>query len=644
MADTIIVNDKAQKNIISLVKGILEKRQKFQEIYTKMENIDIAYARYKETSVLPQGLDVSGRDNSRDKDVGCGNVFDSDNIIPPIVVSQVDTMTAYLSDIFLSGTPLFPVVSPPNKVSTGEKLEVLLDDHAQLGGYVRQLSMFLRDGLKYNFSGLEVEWSSIDQFSVESDFQDVAKGRKVDKKLNYLNKLKRLDPYNLLWDTSVNPGDVATEGDYAGYIEIVTKQKMKRFLNRLSNEKKSMNVKEALNLRRDTASTGTVSNNYSGNFRDHPTVSEYVTRTVAKGDTDWSTYFEPNAVGKKKKTNLYDGSSYEKITVYARILPDDMDIKAPSPNTPQIWKFVVVNGEVVVQAERLISAYDLLPILMGQPLEDGLGYQTQSLAEGAIPFQDAASTLFNIRFSAARRAVSDRALYNPDLINPDHANSKVASAKIPVRFKALSTLGFDNAYKQIPFDMRGTETTLSDARVIVGFSQELSGINGPQQGQFQKGNKSVREWEDTIGGSDSRLRLPALILQCQVFTPLKQILALNIFQFGENAKVVSQRTGEVVDIDIDALRKEVLAFKLADGYSPKSTLASTDMLTAGMNMIMNSPILQQQFGQGLGNMFSHMMSLGGVKNLDLYLPQPAQGQVVQPATQSTAPVAPLLNQ
>lgn len=624
------VSKDSQNKILALAKGILTQRQTQTELVNKMEAIDIAYARHT-NQAMPQGLDATGRDVAGKEP--CGDIFSSDNIIPPIVVAQVDTMVAYLADVFLSGTPIFPVVSPPNKRTMAEKLEVLLDDHANLGGYVRQLLLFLRDGVKYNVSAIEASWSAIEQFTIGDDYTSLdSNGRKVDKKLVSFTALKHLSMYNVVWDTSVSPGDVAAKGDYAGYLEIITKTKLKRSLNTLSKEKKAINVEEALNsfasVKQSTIA-GT-----PGNFRENPTISEYVTANKKGMGTNWSVYLGESAVNRKTNSaNLYDGSSFEKFTFYARVLPADLNIRAPAPNTPQIWKFVIINSSVVIQAERIISAYDLLPILFGQPMEDGFDYQTKSLAEGAMPFQEAASKLYNIRFSAARRSVSDRALYNPDLIQPKDVNSKVASAKIPVRFKALANQGFAQAYQQIPFDMRGTESALSDARVISGFSNELSGINGPQQGQFQKGNKSVQEWNDTTGNADSRLRIPAMLLECQFFTPLKQILALNIFQYGEDAKVVSQKTGEVIDVNINELRKEVLNFRITDGYNPKARIASTELLMGGMNMIMNSPILQQSFGAGLGNMFAHMMSLGGVRDLELYLPQQEAQPVAQPATQ-----------
>lgn len=600
-AGTLRLPKEAQKKIVEYANRVLDANTNREELCTKMEAIDIAYARWTASGEAPE--------------TKCGNVFADDNIVAPIVVSQVDSLVAYLAEVFLTGAPLFPVLSTPAKRKYAEQLETLIDDHALLGGYARQLLLFLRDGVKYNFSALEADWDCMDQFNVLGDFS-AAEGISLDRQQRSLTKLKRLDTYNVVYDDSLLPGDVAAEGDYAGYIEVLSYTKMKRLCNKYTKNKEAYNVTEAL------------ASKYSGalsQYRIHPQVSDYMTAKKPRDSVDWDTWFGDTKKGGRKGA----GGDFEKFTLYARIIPSEFAMIGPQPNTPQIWKFVVVNGTCLVHAKRIISAYDRLPILFGQPLEDGLGYQTQSVAETQIDIQEAATTLFNIRFSAARRAVSDRALYDPLMINPSDANSPVPAAKIPVTINPLNKAGLDGAYKQIPYDIRGTETAFQDAGVLVDFSKQLSGLNAPQQGQFQRGNKSVQEWNDTMGGSDGRLRLPALTLEHQVFVWLRFIIVLNIFQYGDNAIVVSQKTGEVLDIKLDELRKQVLSFRTADGYSPKSKLASTEMLTQGMTLLMNSPALQQAYGSSLASMFAHMMQLGGVRGLEEYAPeiQPQAGPV-----------------
>lgn len=621
-ADPVIkISQESQKSLISfLAKVIGYHVANNREMVDKMDIIDRAYARYKETEAQ---LSADGGVDVRAANTGCDVFATDDKVTPPIVVSQVDSYVAYLADVFLSGTPLFPVVSTPATKQYAEQLETLLDDHAQLGGYVRELLMFIRDAVKYNFAGFEVEWDSIDQFSSLNDFLNERTGTKLEVKDKFFNKIKRLSPRNIVRDPTVLPGELSREGDYVGYIERLSMTKMKRKLIKLNKQGRAFNIEKAM-------SSGQIAAVQDGTyaFSKDPQISNYVGDNGyhTKFGIDWDAWAEGKTKGRRSASY---GAMYEVLHLYARIIPSDHGIHSPKPNTPQIWKLILVNNQVLVAAYRVVSAYDYLPILIAQPLEDGFGNQTQSVAEGEIPFQDAAETLFNIRFAAARRAVSDRAIFNTNFIKPEHVNSKAAAPKIPVNISALNPISLDQLYRQIPFDMRGTETTIQDAQTIVQFSKELHGLNGPRMGQFQKGNKSVTEWNDTMGGSDARLRLPALVMEHQVFAPFKSIAVLNIFQYGDDAELVSQKTGEIVKINIAELRKRVLSFRLADGYNPKSKLASTEMIAQGMAMIQQSPQLQQAYGQMLPTLFAHLMQLGGVRGLEEYDPKYQQQQMEQ---------------
>jgi hypothetical protein len=613
MATKLKLSKDAQKKIVSYVSALLTHKGTRQEMYNKMEAIDQAYARYK-------ALDEEAGT------VSCGDLFRKDSVIAPIVVSQVDSHVAYLAEVFLSGSPLFPVVSTPAKRKMAEQLETLIDDHATIGGYARQLLMYIRDGVKYNICALEADWDSLEQFNIVADWKE-ADSRKLTKANRYITKLQRLDMYNTFWDDSVAPAEVSQHGDYAGYVNVFSRIRMKTLLNKWSADD------EAYNAQAIMQDNGASTNSYVV----HPEISDYVTAKRPRGSVDWDAWFGGSAPRK-----AIGSGEYEVACVYARIIPSEFGIIGPQPNTPQIWKLVVVNGKHLAHARRIVSAYNRLPILFGQPHEDGFGYQTQSVAEAQVPIQDAATTLFNMRFAAARRAVSDRALYDPEMIPPDAVNSATPAPKIPVKINPLSPKPLDAAYKQIPFDLRGTETAFQDAAVLVDFSKQLSGLNSPQQGQFQKGNKSVQEWQDTMGGSDGRLRLLALSLEYQVFVWLKFILLLNIYQYGEDSVVVSQKTGEVLDVKLEELRKEVLSFRVSDGYTPKSKMASADMLANGLNMLMNSPILQQAYGTSLPSMFAHMMQLGGVRGLEEYAPeiQPQAGAVSSMPATPAQPIPP----
>jgi hypothetical protein len=89
--------------------------------------------------------------------------------------------------------------------------------------------------------------------------------------------------------------------------------------------------------------------------------------------------------------------------------------------------------------------------------------------------------------------------------------------------------------------------------------------------------------------------------------------------------VTSQKTGRALQYTIAQLRDANLSFKVADGFTPKSKIASTEVILAGMTMIGNSPILQQTYGARLPAMFAHFMSLSGAKGFEEYDPSYQQG-------------------
>lgn len=607
----VFLSDASQKAIIAFGQSCLTVHKRMTNMIEKMDAIDEAYYRFS-SEKIENGVDVIHSDCGS---TGCGDVLNRDEVTPPIVVAQVDSYVGYLAEVFLSGTPIFPVVSSPSNRKWAEQLETLIDDHAQIGGYTRQFLLFIHNAVKYNYGAIEAEWAGINQFSIGPDLL-AENGKKVGKGQKKYTKIKALDMRNTVRDPSCQPGDIAEEGDYAGYLEVKSKMKVLRLMEQLKADGKLINKQKAL-------STGSAAGNSTSlpNFTDAPNLSKYAVKRNKMGignpENMWNDWFGDT----KNNSKVSYGTQFEVLKIYARICPCDFGIKVPKDSEVQIWKFIIINSQVVISAERIISAYDYLPILFGQPMEDGMGDQTQGVAEGEIDFQEGAKTLFAIRFASARRAVSDRALYLSDMIDSAAINSKAPAPKIPVRISALSQKKLSDAYAQIPFDARGTETVLQDAQQMVAFSKDLHGLNNARQGQFQKGNKSVVEWQDTMGGSENRLRLPAMRLEAQVFSPLKSMLALNVFQYGDNAIVISQKNGREINIDMAQLRDKALAFKMADGYTPKARLAATDMLTTGMTLIGNSPILQQRYGSSLPEMFAHMMSLGGVKNLEEYDPQ-----------------------
>ena len=596
-----LLNAESEKLVRDMLTKALDYSNLREERLNKLNAIDKAYARYldaREQNDLT-GMDKHGR-------VAC-NAADR-AIVSPIVISQVQSMTAYFAEVFLSGYPIFPVVSNPMQKTAAESLEGIIQDHLVMSESIPELQMILHDAAKYNTAAYEVIWGKLTTYSPQRELVDVSSKNatlKVDNK--HINKIKRINQRNFHYDANVPFSKVSTEGDYAGYTEIMSRVRLKDHLNYLSTEKTILNnevVKLALESTFD-----------SSDFREDPVISTHTASNT--NDPDWDKFGGFTRHDKAKVPGNASGI-YAKHVFFVRMIPSDYGIRATNANSVQVFRVEMINRATLISFTPYFGAFGAFGIGCCNAIEDGMDMQTQGYGEMAMPLQEMVTRLYNIRLQSAKRALQDRALYNPKMIRPADINSPMAAPKIAVSMDGMLEGSLSQAYSAIPFDGRGTENVLSDAREISEWQKELSGMNNATRGQFQKGNKSLGEFNAIMGNSENRMRLPALVLEFRMMQRIKNQIKLNLLQFGEDTEVISSRTGETLDVSIDQLQKVNLQFEVADGYTPKGKMANTEMLSQGMTMITQSPSLQQVYGSQMPAMFAHMMSLAGVRGFDQY--------------------------
>lgn len=606
-------NVKAQLKLVQYVKDILTGHRERHELNAKMQAIDIAYARYKEytgSKADNQGVDADTYAEFQAEFQRAENNFIDIDV--PLVASQVDTFVAYAAEIYLSGTPTFGIVTDPKNAKTGEYVEALIDKHATISKYTRELQLFFRDCGKYNVAGLIMEWDTIQHYQRTAEQEVVVNQKPSISSVEVgFNKMERVDPYNLIFDDSVLPGMVAAQGDFAGRVELKTLQQLRRLIAKLKRADRGHLVNDAQVLSRPHPT--------DKSYQSSPQISRYITKRP--GEFDW---YEWAMASKSKKHETNYGSKFEVTTIFGRLYTDDFDLKLDLANADDgkegIFKLIVVNGDTLLYIERMYTAFDHLPILIGQPKEDGLGLQTHTIAEDTLPMQQAASGLVNIRFEAGRRTIADRAIYDENMIDPIEVNNPSPSAKIPAKTNALAANSLQNAYYSIPYNDQSSRGLIGDALTMSDWTGDLAGFNRASRGSFTPGNRTVSEFSDIQSNADQRQRLPIIVLEHQVFAPLKQLILLNILRYASGEVVQAAASGSDLSVDVNTLTNTTLDFKVADGYQPKSKLANTDLLTAFMTQIGTNQVLAQSYGNALPAMFAHLAQLGGLKGLDQYTP------------------------
>lgn len=582
-----IPSDKSQQALLEYTKqatGLLDKQWNLRE---NMRNVDLAYAREENKNTENVRAKIANR---------YGDAARFQDMTVPIVMPQVEAATTYQASVFLSGNPIFGVVSPPSDIDAALMLESIIENQQIRAGWTRELLMFFRDGFKYNISALEVNWDKWYTAQLTTDLSKSPQGVPQNK-IWEGNRLKRWDMYNTFFDTRVAPSRVYCEGEFAGNVEVMSRIRLKQFINELSVK---INVTDAL-----TSGTGSVTTDSSTVGFYIPSINPDVLKDeTMTQSTNWMAW--AGLVSDKLAIQYKD--LYKVTTMYCKIIPNDFGFSIPERNTPQIFKLIVVNDSVVLYVERQTNAHGWLPVLFGVPNEDGLKFQTKSYAQNAIPFQQLSSAMMNSVIASRRRAISDRVLYDPSRV-PEHLiNSPNPSAKIPVRPSAYGKNIAESVYA-FPFRDDQASVVLQEVQTVIALGNEANGQNKARQGQFVKGNKTQSEFQTVMNNANGRDQMTAILYESQVFTPLKEIIKINILQYQGTEEIYSKSKDATIKVDPTRMRDAVMSFKISDGLLPTDKIMDADSYTVALQTIGSSP----QIGQGynITPMFSYLMKQRG---------------------------------
>lgn len=614
ISSPIPVTRSTHDSFIQMIKEFQRVHQANHLWRDKIRVIDRAYACYTATK------DQVAADEKASQIIDDSGI----HFTTPVVLSQVDSIVAFLTELYLSGYPLFPVVSPPEDSEFGEQLEAIIDDHAVRGRWPRQFNMMFRDGAKYNVCGIELEWAPIGALSVNKNNTQVGSPAQPTLDVEQINRVQNLDMYNAFWDQLVDIPDVVEFGDYVGYNDLWTRGRIKQYISNLTKAgETTMNVRQALESTQGSTRNEVPRQHYF----ERPLISNFDLIEDINLNTNWLAW----ATMQDQKEDRIDYSNKYLFTkTYARIVPSDHGLEVPEPNVPQIWKFVSVNNSHIIHMKKVISAFDMFPIMMGQYTEDGFRQQTKSVAEQQLAIQDATSELVNIRLNSARRSISDRAIYNPTLIDPQDVNSRTPAPKIPIK-QNLKGVKLEDAYRSIEFNDSGTARAFDDIGPMLQLSEFMGGLNSARQGGFRRGNRTLGEFNEIMTNSDMRSRMIALLMEYQVFIPFKRQVKGNILINMGAAKqdLLSNRSDKAIAVNVEELRTKLMEFKVADGFLPTSLLANTEIVQAAFNLVAQSPQLQAQYQ--LGPLFSHMMAAAGMRGLQKFQLPPDQAAANQQA-------------
>jgi hypothetical protein len=449
------------------------------------------------------------------------------------------------------------------------------------------------------------------------------------------NMISRIDPYNCFMDMTVAPANMHTEGEFFGHNTLISRIQLKRLMAILDPQK-TTSATEAF----QSQFAGTSQDTADGLAYHTPEINQYLNMSAANYTTgNWGQWMGLPGAGNRNQINYKD--NYVLTHFYCRALPADFGARG---NTAKVYHAIIVNWQTVIFAEEVNAGHDFLPAFIMQPNEDGLGYQTQSMLDNALPFQDMSSALWNISLESKRRLIFDRLIYNPRLIDKKDIDPISSVSRIPLRNAAMSK--DDNALAkavyQIPYREDNSTSNLQMSDMISQMADQATGQNKVDRGQFQKGNKTKTEFTETMSNSNSRQQLASMSIEHQFMTPVKETIKANTMQFQQAGTILNRDQRQEVEVDPVAMRKSILEFKMTDGLLPADKMMNTEMLTVFLQTAQAIPGLNTEYD--ILGMFLYFAKLRGAYWLEDFKRDPAAQQqflnTVKQTTDANQPTPP----
>lgn len=510
------------------------------------------------------------------------------DITVPIVMPQVESAVAYQAGVYLTSHPIFGVVSTPANQDSALQFETAIADQSIRYGWPRELIKVFRDGFKYNFGAAVVRWKKTPLNKIVTDTSISQAGLAAIREYSYGgNCIERIDPYNCFMDMTVAPANMHSEGEYFGWNTLMSRIQLKRLF-------------AVLNPDMTTSATDAFKSAFPGNSQDEsdaqayysPEINQYLNmHGYAQGDSNWGQW--AGLVGSNTSKLSYK-NQYVVTHFYCRALPSDFGARG---NTAKVYHAIIVNWSHVIFVEELNVGYEIMPTFIMQPYEDGLGYQTQSMLDNALPFQDMSSALWNMSLESKRRLVFDRLIYNPKLIDKKDIDPVSSVSRIPLRNASLAKDANDmqRAVYQIPYREDNTGTNLQMSEMISAMADQATGQNKVDRGQFQPGNKTKTEFQETMANSNSRQQLCALTIEHQFMAPAKEVIKANTLQFQPAGKLLNREAREEVEVDPVKLREAMLEFKMTDGNLPAERMLNSDLLMVFLQTAQAMPAVATEY-------------------------------------------------
>lgn len=559
-------NEKNHEKLLNFIQAAVSRGEQVRNAdLRRMCRIDQQVAGWMQ-------LDKEDKQRSHQQDIDGIPKATKQNL--PLTYVHLDDMATFLLQTFSPISGMFFHSGDAQEAEPAGQITALMNHQALHAGYHRQISKSLWASLKYNKGYLHVAWDV--EFGPRFTPDNSGEVNIEQTEVWAGNVVHHWDSYNTFLDPDVCPSEVCTKGQFAACVEM----KSHYWLSDMTLKGEYRNIGDKLNnALRDIRST----TRYV-----EPPAAARMTHDESTGEknqhyTDWSSYMKSGTVGSPE----YKSSSFEHLTVYARILPSTFGLEtAPEADNPQVesqeevrqpveqyqlWKFVLIDDDIVAYAERVDNAHGVIPVFSGIINDDEMKASQKSIQEIMSGFQTFASHLMNFHIEASRKALYGLTVYDSSVVDLSAIPAGEQNARIPAKTSARGR------------DLRQSIVNVGDnvdTESIVSQLQQLFAILDrffPTQAapsQIASIDRAVDSQVAAVQqGANRRQQKIAQSLDATQFRPFRHAMFYNILQFQNPSTEITDFRGKQVTIDLSVIRQTDLPFIVGQGLKALDRMA-----------------------------------------------------------------------
>lgn len=532
---------KPGKDEVQIGKEIIISNAEHQNLLSHLhERLEYGYEMHKDRVAKYTAIDkevngfirLSDDDKLRKADTEKGFGVKAYNVNLQLVKVQIDEAVTFLTSVFFPEEGPYMASAPADQQEVAKAFTTLMNHHSAKFSHFRAFHQFCTDALQYNLGIMIPEWRIEKGSVVQND--DTRTGTVIlhDQELYAGNALVHADPYNTIFDPSVSPIDLKTDGEFFATVDTVSSFKLNRMKAR----------NEVFNLPDATSTSKVVRGSEAKYWTEKPDITGDGGKGNKRGPTDWRKVLTATS-------DLTIVGELERVRICIWIPASKFGLS--NSETYELWRFEILDSNRVIFAEHMDSAHGKLPIVCGMAWESSFTTQMQSYAEILLPYQRFSSFQMNIHQEAARKAVYGLTFYNERLA-PQMASADVVSAKIPVN----STAELDDIKKAIYQinDSPSTQNTMRDIEDMSGIMQKILPTDVARQ---VAGLERATQYQSaaTVQGANRRNLKIAQMLDAQAFGPARDMFVYNILQYQEAVTLYDPETREPIEVNPAELRE-----------------------------------------------------------------------------------------